>query len=102
MGVPPIGSSELVEKFKENGAVSPLLWFIVLVGIPAVPLPQRVRERLLGSFPLNLMRVNPGESRLAVFTRNMSASVLFGCIVGLVGGATFMIVRGVLSYSFSK
>jgi hypothetical protein len=82
--------------------VSPLLWFIVLAAAPAIPLPQPFKERLYSSFPLRLGRVQPGESRLTGFIRIIFASVLFGCIVGLLGGATFMAVRELLSYLFSK
>jgi hypothetical protein len=82
--------------------VSPLLWFIVLGGALAIPLPQPLRKRLHNSFPLSLMRVHPGESRLMGFMRIIFSSVLFGCIVGLLGGATFMVVRGSLSHLVSK
>jgi len=48
------------------------------------------------------MRVHPGESRLMGFMRIIFASMLFGCIVGLLGGWTIIIVRELLSYRFSN
>jgi len=82
--------------------MSPILWFIVLGGAPAIPLPQRVRKGLYNSFPLSLMRVHEGGSRLVALLRILFAIALFGCMMGLLGGATFMVVRALLPSSFSK
>jgi hypothetical protein len=65
--------------------LTPLVWSILFMVVP-LAFPGSFIHFLRRRWPLNVMQGNPGESRARGFARILSGSLLFGSVVGLLGG----------------
>ena len=63
----------------------PLIWIVLFMLLP-VAFPDSLINFLGSRFPLNVMRGNPGEPRAQCFLRIIGGSILFGVVLGLLGG----------------
>jgi hypothetical protein len=53
--------------------------------VPVV-IPDSVINSIKSKFPLNLLQPNPRETRTRTFLRLIGGTLLFGAIIGLLGG----------------
>ena len=66
--------------------MNPLTWIILFMLMP-VAFPDSVINWIKGKFPLNLLQPNPMEPRSRNFMRFVGGILLFGSIMGLLGGS---------------
>jgi hypothetical protein len=79
--------------------MTPLGWGGCFIGVSSLAeLTALLDPRLAERFPFRLMRSNPGESRFALFARILGSALLFGAVVGLVGGSALLGARFIASH----
>jgi len=80
--------------------MTPLIWIILFMIVP-LSFPDSVIHFLRRKWPLNVMQGNPGEPRARGFARILGGSLVFGSVLGLLGGcvatATWLLQSHVLS-----
>jgi hypothetical protein len=81
--------------------MTPLVWFILFMVTP-IAFPSSLLRLLSSRFPLNLMQGNPSEGRPKLFLRIIFASLLFGSILGVLGGFAATAVWLLPTHLFSK
>jgi len=81
--------------------MTPWTWIILFMLVP-VAFPDSVINSIRGQFPLNLLQPNPTEPRARSFIRFVGGILLFGGIMGLLGGTLATAVWGLQSQLLAK
>jgi hypothetical protein len=83
--MPKLIAFDIATIVQEIDAMTPLLWIVSFMLVP-LAFPDSVIQFLKRKWPLNVMEGNQGESRTRGFVRVIGGSLLFGSLLGLLGG----------------